>query len=152
MGISRHRTFWTEETVEAWKRKGACCSRNWMRPLWQEYRREEGSGAWDEGLKSSCGTQQMARKLDFMVSAMGNRWRVLGRGAMGWWMHSVIQTAPWRMVTEGSRESTGIHWNLSSGPGEVMVACVRRSNGAGEKKVDQWNASEGEQRDLLMQH
>lgn len=137
---SKHRTFWTEATVKAWKRKGACCSRNGMRPLWLEHRRDEGSGAWrrrsgapDEDLEGSCGTQQMVGKWDFIVSAMGNHWRMLGRGAMSWLMYSIIQTAPQRTVTESSRESTGINWHLYCGPGEMMLTGVRRSNGAGEK-------------------
>lgn len=55
------------------------------------------------------------------------------------------------MVIEDSRESTGINWEPVQGPGEMMAPCIRRSNGAGEKQVDQWNALEGEQRDFLMQ-
>lgn len=104
----------------------------------------------DEGLTGSCRTQQdMIRKLDLILSAMGNHWRALGREGTAWCMSfHIIQTATQRMVTEDSRENKEISWEHVQWSRRDEVAYSRRSTVAGEKSIHQRYALEGEQRDL----
>lgn len=46
---------------------------------------------------------------------------------------NIIQTAAWRMLIKAAEETGESAGGLCSDPGEMMVGCIKRSNGAGEK-------------------